>query len=39
MHDYSHLLGVVVKSRNKLGLTQVKLAEMINIESHTIINI
>ena len=40
MHDYSRSLGVAVKkARNELGLTQVKLAEMINVESRTIINI
>lgn len=40
MHDYSRSLGVAVrKARNELGLTQVKLAEMTGVESHTIINI
>ena len=40
MHDYSRSLDVAVKkSRNELGLTQVKLAEMINVELRTIINI
>ena len=40
MHDYSRSLGVAVKkARHELGLTQVKLAEMINVESRTIINI
>lgn len=40
MHDYSHSLGIAVrKARNELGLTQVKLAEMIGVESRTIINI
>ena len=34
MHDYSHSLGIAVrKARNELGLTQVKLAEMIGVES------
>ena len=40
MHDYSRSLGVAVKKdRHELGLTQVKLAEMVNVESRTIINI
>lgn len=40
MHDYSRSLGVAVKkARHELGLTQVKLAEMVNAESRTIINI
>lgn len=40
MHDYSNPLGVAVgQARNELGLTQVKLAEMIGVESRAIINI
>ena len=40
MHDYSRSLGVAVrKARNELGLTQVKHAEMIGVESRTVINI
>ena len=40
MHDYSRSLGVAVKkSRKQMGLTQVKLAELIGVESRTIINI
>ena len=40
MHDYSRSLGVAVrKARKDLGLTQVKLAEMTGIDSHTIIKI
>lgn len=40
MSEYSHILGDVVKqAREKCGLTQIEVANMIGIDSRTVLNI